>query len=125
MCQLVVKLNLDTRQWTIEETGTFSNYIDVSFGFSANTKPITFNNLSFGIILQNGSDIVYHSTFPKAGVFYKSTDSDYIELFRIEDIVKNTQYDITLWAENDALKSQTKYILTTPNIFTFNDYEVV
>ena len=125
MSQLNIKLNLSTRQWTIREVDISSKHLDVRFGFTDNTKPILFNNLSFGLILQKDNSIIYHTTFPKVGSTYKSTNLDFIEIFRIDRLTRNSQYNVTLWVNNDEITSETIYVLTTPNVPDINDYEVV
>lgn len=125
MSQLVVKLNLDTREWAIEETGVFSNYLDICIGFQSKDSPVQFKDLSFGLILHKDSSIVYHTSFPKVNSSYKSTTSEFVETFRIEKLDKNSQYNVTVWANNDNLQSQTTYVWATPNTPSLNDYEVV
>lgn len=125
MSKLNVKLNLSTQHWTIEEVDISSRYVDVFFGFEDNKSPVEFTNLSFGIVLQQNNSIVYHMTFPKVGIVYKSTDLDFIEIFRIESLERNAEYNVTLWANNDGVNAETTYVLTTPNEPSFTDYEVV
>jgi hypothetical protein len=125
MSQLNIKLNLSTRQWTIQEVDIASKYVDALFGFTGPTMPIEFNNLSFGLILQKDNSIIYHTTFPKVGSTYKSTNLDFIEIFRIDGLIRNAQYNVTLWANNDEITSETTYVLNTPNVPDINDYEVV
>lgn len=125
MSQLNIKLNLSTRQWTIREVDISPKFVDVHFGFTDTTKPILFNNLSFGLILQKDNSIIYHTTFPKVGSTYKSTNLDFIEIFRIDGLIRNSQYNILLWVNNDEITSETTYVLNTPNVPEINDYEVV
>jgi len=125
MSQLNIKLNLSTRQWTIQEVDISSKYVDVRFGFTNTTKSIEFNNLSFGLILQKDNSIIYHTTFPKVGSTYKSTNLDFIEIFRIDGLIRNSQYNVLLWVNNDEITSETIYVLTTPDVPDINDYEVV
>jgi hypothetical protein len=125
MSQLNIKLNLSTRHWTIQEVDISSKYVDVRFGFTNTTKPIEFNNLSFGLILQKDNSIIYHTTFPKVGSTYKSTNLDFIEIFHIDGLIRNSQYNVTLWVNNDEITSETTYVLNTPNVPDINDYEVV
>ena len=125
MSKLNVKLNLSTRQWTIEEVDISSRCIDVFFGFADTILPIEFNNLSFGIVFQKDNNIVYHTAFPKVGVVYKSTDLDFIETLRVETLERNSEYNVTLWANNDGVNTEITYVLNTPNDPSFTDYEVV
>lgn len=125
MSQLNIKLNLSTQQWTIQEVDIASKHVDVRFGFIGPTMPIEFNNLSFGLILQKDNSIVYHKTFPTVGSTYKSTNLDFIEIFRIDGLTRNSQYNILLWVNNDEITSETMYVLNTPNVPDINDYEVV
>ena len=125
MSQLNIKLNLSTRQWTIREVDISAKHLDVRFGFTDTTKPILFNNLSFGLILQKDNSIIYHTTFPKVGSTYNSTNLDFIEIFHIDGLIRNSQYNVTLWVNNDEITSETTYVLNTPNVPDINDYEVV
>ena len=125
MSKLNVKLNLSTQQWTIEEVDISSRYVDIFFGFEDIISPIEFSNLSFGIVFQKDNNIVYHTTFPKVGVVYKSTELDFIETFRIESLERDSEYNLTIWANNDGINTETTYVLTTPNEPEFTDYEVV
>jgi hypothetical protein len=126
MSKIYVSLNLQTKQWGIAPTNITPKYIDVYFGFTRKAKspPTEFNGLSFGAIIQNQEEIVHHVSYPKPGIEYKSTVNDYIETFRIENLERNSKYNMLFWVVNDGVKSQYVYTLTTPYVDEITDYEV-
>lgn len=120
---LSVTLNLVTRQWNITEHNITSKNVLVEFGFTSDESIVTFNELSLGVIVSN-QDIVYYKSFPKAGHKYLSTDQEILERILIPLDTGNS-YNITLWAEDSALRTQTVYSLVLPEPEAYPDYEVV
>lgn len=125
MSQLKIKLNLSTRQWITEEVDISADYIDILFGFIDRTPLIEFKNLSFGLILLKDNSIIHHATFPRVGSTYKSTNSEFVELIRVESLLGNARYDLMLWVDNDQVRAETTYVLNTPDNPKFTDYEVI
>ena len=119
-------MNLQTKQWGVAPDISSSTHVDVLFGFTRKPKspPTEFNGLSFGVIVQKDGEIFYHNTYPRPGIEYKSTTSDIIEMYRIDGLEKNSNYDMLFWVINDGIKSQHNYTLTTPNVEELTDYEV-
>lgn len=126
MSKLYVSLNLQTKQWGIAISNLAPTYVDVYIGFTRKAKapPTEFNGLSFGLIVQKEGEIIHHVTYPKPGIEYKNTTSDYIETFRLDNLGRNSIYNMLFWIINDGVKSQHSYTLTTPNNEELADYEV-
>ena len=114
-----------SRDWTIDYTEVHPNTLDINFGFILNTTPVTFDNLTFGVIVTNASNIVYYSCYPKPGTTYINTDQEFLEKFRVESLVYNTTYNLKAWVDNYSIKTETNYSFTTPNVPPLPDYEVV
>ena len=121
---LSTTLNLVTRQWDITENNILLSSILVEFGFTSDESPIVFNNLSFGIIVQQSDTIVYYKAYPKVGVKYINTDQAVLEKILI-DLEPLTTYKITFWAEDSNLRSENIYTLITPDVEVYPNYEVV
>ena len=120
---LSTTLDLVTRQWNIIENNILLPSILFEFGFSSDEFPVVFNNLSFGLIVQNLDNIVYYKSFPKVGLKYINTDQEVLEKTLI-DLEPNTTYKVTLWAEDSNLRTETIYSLVTPDVEIYPDYEV-
>ncbi len=126
MSKVHISLNLQTKQWGVAASNLSSKHIDILFGFTRKPKapPTEFNGLSFGVIVQKDGEVFYHNTFPRPGIEYKSTTSDIVEIYRIENLEKNSEYKMLFWVINNEVKYQHVYTLTTPNSEELTDYEV-
>jgi hypothetical protein len=124
MSNLNIKFNLLSRVWDTEYTAVHPNTISLGFGFTSNTIPVVFKDLSFGIIITN-DNIVYYTSYPKLGMVYTSTDQEFLEVTTVTGLMHNTTYNVKAWVDNYGTKSELDYSFTTPNIEPTPDYEVV
>ena len=125
MSSIIVKHNLDNKNWSINESGLSHAFVDIFIGFEAENNPIVFRNLSFGItVLRDGQDF-FTTAFPKHGTSYISTDQPFVETIRLE-LMQNTEYTLSVWCNENETLTDTAYTFTTPEFVLepYPDYEV-
>ena len=125
MSSIIVKHNLDNKNWSVSESELSHAFTDIFIGFEAEANPIVFRNLSFGVtVLRDGQDF-FTTKFPKHNSSYVSTDQPFVETIRLE-LTQNTEYTLSVWCNENETQTDSSYTFTTPE-FVFEpypDYEV-
>jgi hypothetical protein len=125
MSSIIVKHNLDNKNWSINESGLSHAFTDIFIGFEAEDNPIVFRDLSFGVtVLRDGQDF-FTTKFPKHGTSYISTDQLFVETIRLE-LTHNTEYTVAVWCNENGTQTDSTYTFTTPEFVLepYPDYEV-
>jgi hypothetical protein len=125
MSSIIVKHNLDNKNWSINESGLSHVFTDIFIGFESTDSPIVFRNLSFGVtVLRDGQDF-FTTKFPKHNTSYISTDQPFVETIRLE-LTHNTEYTLSVWCNENETLTDSSYTFTTPEFVLepYPDYEV-
>ena len=125
MSSIIVKHNLDNKNWSISESVLSHAFTDIFIGFEAEANPIVFRNLSFGVtVLRDGQDF-FTTKFPKHNSSYVSTDQPFVETIRLE-LTHNTEYTLSVWCNENGTQTDSSYTFTTPEFVLepYPDYEV-
>lgn len=121
---ILVYYNLETREYEIVEKNILRPEVTFYFGFKDSNEVKTFNNLAFGVVVQNEEkDVIYLKNWPGQGSKYVSTDQEFIEIVHfILESGKN--YRIFLWTEESGIRRDKIYTISTPEFEQYPDYEV-
>lgn len=120
----IIEFNLVSKSYNIELRNIKDSYITFYFKFVSSSFPIQFNNLQFGILIQNEQkDIIYIKQWPNPGSKYISTDQEILEMFSFQ-LEQSKTYNVLLWTEESNIRTDSIIKMTIPYIEQFPDYEV-
>jgi len=112
---LKIKCNLDTGEWSVDDSQLSNASTHIELGFTDNTEGpnVEFQNLRFGFILSSNNVEISRKEFPKDNHYYISSDQDYLHS---EGLYVETDkvYDLQIWVENSGLFHKVNYQFTGP-----------
>lgn len=120
----IIEFNLESKSYHIELRNINDSYITFYFKFVSSRFPIQFNNLQFGILIQNEQkDIIYIKQWPNPGSKYISSDQEFLEMFSFQ-LEHSKTYNILLWTEESNIRTDSVIKMTIPYLEQFPEYEV-
>ena len=113
MGKLYATDNFKTGNWSLDtsEIGPTTN--DLFITFTEEAPVITFKDLKFGYELKQDGNIKQYGVYPPAGVRYKRSDQEYLEVVRL-NTKTDESYTLFLWAENDGQRFEKEFDFETP-----------
>ncbi|NBP00850.1 MAG: hypothetical protein EBU90_12085 [Proteobacteria bacterium] len=119
-----ITFDLEQRQYAIEQSEIFDKKITLMFSFKSSDEIVKFNNLSFGILVQNeNKDIIFIKSWPLPNTKYISTDQEFLEIFSL-NLETGKSYNLLLWNEETNIRTDKNISITIPEIEEMPDYEV-
>lgn len=119
-----IEFNLVERVFYIEQGSIEDKLLTLLFSFKGESQVINFNNLQFGLLIQNeNKDIIFVKNWPNPGSRYVSTDQSLLELFSYTFESAKT-YQLLLWIEESNIRKDQIVQITIPLIEEMPDYEV-
>jgi len=112
MSKILAKDNTKTG-WQVEFENLAANYADLHIGFTEGAPVVEFKNLKFGYTLTRGDTTVQTNSFPPPRTRYVRTDQEYLVVERLK-VDPETEYTLSLWAENAGERFETETTFTTP-----------
>lgn len=106
--------NFDTQSWTSDDEAQAYN-AEIKIGFrNGEESPVLFDNLSFGFSVADGTNELLSGSYPPVNVTYKSSDQEYLVADVVNDLTPETDYTVSVWAENAGQRFEDTLTLTTP-----------
>lgn len=119
-----IEFNLVDRVFNLEPGSIEDRNLTLLFSFVGESQLINFNNLQFGVLIQNeNKDIIYVKNYPNPGSRYVSTDQSLLELFSYTFEPEKT-YQLLLWVEESNIRRDQIIQVSIPAIEEMPDYEV-
>ena len=107
---ILATLNLTDGEWSVVEDGDSSS---VAVGFTSETVPTSFDNLSFGWSLSVNAEDTESASYPEGDIVYVSTDQEYM----VSDAIATSPDDdcvLSVWAENAGERYETSHEFVVP-----------
>jgi len=99
--------------WLIKFENLAATWADLHIGFTEGAPIIEFKNLKFGYTLIKGKTNIKTNQFPPGNARYIRTDQEYLVIERLR-FETETEYTLSLWAENAGERFETETVFTTP-----------
>ena len=113
-----VILDIGNGFWSFDKQELAKRYRDnddLIFDFVKNSNAyVEFKSLSFGFFLKLNKEVVYQESFPKDSIVYYSTDQEYLESVKVEDIKADKEYELSVWAVNDGIEYSEIFVFSIP-----------
>ena len=113
MGKLYATDNFKTGNWSLNASEIGSGSNDLFITFTEEAPVITFKDLKFGYELKQDGNIKQYGVYPPAGVRYKRSDQEYLEVVRL-NTKTDESYTLFLWAENDGQRFEKEFDFETP-----------
>lgn len=112
---LSIKCNLDTGEWSVDDSQLRNASTHVEIGFTDNTEGpnVEFQNLRFGFILSSNDVEISRKEFPRDNHYYISSDQEYLHSEGL-NVETDKVYDLLIWVENAGLFHKVNYQFTGP-----------
>jgi len=119
-----IEFDLVNREFNLQQGSIEDKHLHLMFSFKGESQVIHFNNLQFGLLIQNeNKDIIYVKNYPNPGSRYVSTDQTLLEWFSYTFESAKT-YQLLLWVEESNIRRDQIIHLNIPLIDEMPDYEV-
>jgi hypothetical protein len=96
---VLIQLNLSTGEWFIKKEQPEPFYSFVEIGFTADSLPVTFDDLAFGFSAKVNQETPQRYSYPQNDIKYVSTDQEYL----VSESIQGNPEDIVtvdVWAKN-------------------------
>lgn len=112
---LSIKCNLDTGEWSVDDSQLRNASTHIEIGFTDNTEGpnVEFQDLRFGFILSSNNVEITRKEFPRDNHYYISSDQDYLHSEGL-NVEYEKDYDLQIWVENAGLFHRVNYQFTGP-----------
>jgi hypothetical protein len=112
MSKIFATDSIDTG-WHVDFIDLAPTWADLYIRFTNQAPVVEFKDLKFKYELRQNNNIIQTQTFPPSNTKYVRTDQPYLVVERFSLDIE-TEYELYLWAENDAKSFETTVFFTTP-----------
>lgn len=114
MSKINATFDVENKEWTMETTEPNPIHSDLNIIFTSSAEIVKFNNLTFGVSVTSGGQPVLSQFYPTYGVIYEAANNGSVFEKVSWSSTPETEYIISLWAENAGEKAETSYTFNSP-----------
>jgi len=110
---VLIQLDLSNGNWFLKKEDPEPFFTSVEIGFTSDTLPVLFDNLSFGFSSRVNVKSLKNHSYPDPGVTLLSTDQQYM----VSENIKASPDDlitIDVWAENAGTRYEDSFDFIVP-----------
>jgi len=115
MSKIIAKNHLKKQNWEVAFYDLDPTSADLYIGFTEDAPVIEFRNLRFKYELRQEGNIKQYGMFPPPNIRYIRTDQEFLEVEHLT-LEPETDYSLSLWAENNKKSFETTVEFTTPKL---------
>jgi hypothetical protein len=110
---ILIQLDLSKGEWFVKTEEPEPFYPSVEIGFTADSLPVVFDELSFGFSAKVNQKTPKKYSYPQNDIKYISTDQDYM----VSESVEANPDDliiVSVWAENGGTQYKSSFDFIVP-----------